>query len=145
MPAPAPSGYSRAQIVLHWLCAVLIVLLWLIEEEAIHVPLGLVLLVMLILRIVLRLAHGVPEPVLGTSALMARAAGWGHAALYLLMFLATLLGVAYWLSDADLYEEAHEVASNALMLVALGHSIAAVWHQWVMRDGTLDRMRRRAR
>ncbi len=145
MPTPAPSGYSRAQIVLHWLVAALIVLLWLIEEEAIHIPLGLVMLALLILRTVLRFAHGVPGPVPGTSALLARAAHWGHVALYLLMFLAALLGVAYWLSDADFFEEAHEITSNALMLVALGHAVAAIWHQWVKRDGTLDRMRLRAR
>lgn len=137
--------YSRLQIGLHWLVAMMIVLLWLIEDEAVHVPLGLAMFAALAVRVLVRLVRGVPGPAEVTSPAMARVARWGHLALYALMFLAAGLGVVYWLDGGDAMEDAHELASNALMLVALGHAAAAIWHQAVLRDGTMARMRLRPR
>ena len=73
----ASASYSRLQIGLHWLIAVLILALWLIEAEAIHIPLGLVMLAALGLRIGMRHFQGVPGLVPGTSSAMARAPHWG--------------------------------------------------------------------
>ena len=61
------------------------------------------------------------------------------------MILAALTGVLYWLADARLFKETLEVSSTALMLLALGHAVAAIWHQLIKRDGTMDRMQYRVR
>ena len=37
-------------------------------------------------------------------------------------------------------KEAHELLANALMLLALLHALAALFHQYVMRDGLIRRM-----
>jgi cytochrome b561 len=37
--------------------------------------------------------------------------------------------------------EWHELAANTLLAVAALHALAALWHQFVRRDGLIDRMR----
>jgi cytochrome b561 len=43
-------------------------------------------------------------------------------------------------SLAEFLEEAHELAANALVALALLHAGAAIFHQYVLRDHLLERM-----
>jgi cytochrome b561 len=40
----------------------------------------------------------------------------------------------------ELFSEIHEVTAFVMMIIILLHIAAAVWHQWVKRDGLLSRM-----
>jgi cytochrome b561 len=156
--ARTSTGYSRLQIGLHWLIAILIIAAWFTHEgmgQALdariaagatgiagntpHVWLGGAVFALVLIRIVVRLLQGVPGPVAGTSPAMAQAALWGHRLLYLLMIAVPALGAAAWYGGAPT-GEVHELAGQALMIVALGHALVAIWHQVARKDGTLTRM-----
>ncbi|MHB2165876.1 cytochrome b [Alsobacter sp. R-9] len=127
----------------------------------VHVLVGVSLVVLLGFRVFWRLVRGAPPPVAGVSPLVERLGHWGHLALYLLMAavlaagLATLflrgrgieLGfmeipspVAANRTLARPAKEIHELLSFALMGLAGLHMVAAIWHQVVLRDGTMARM-----
>ena len=105
--SPAPvQRYNRLSISLHWLSAVLIVLLfiggltidafpkdWKSAVINLHAIGGLALLALVLLRIVWRLTHAAPPPPAGTSSLLDRAAKLGHFALYALMLAIPVIGV----------------------------------------------------
>ncbi len=153
------TGYSGLQIALHWIIAVLIIAAWWthegmgraleqriqsgatgIEGNTVHVWLGGLTFLLILIRIVVRFVQGAPAAVPGTSPMMEQAAVWGHRVLYLLMILTPAAGAAAWYGGNEAPGEAHEVLGNALMIVALGHALVAIWHQAVKKDGVLTRM-----
>lgn len=155
------TGYSSLQIALHWLIAILIVAAYILsdgmggalrrrieagttglEGNTIHVWLGGAAFLLILIRIVVRLVRGAPAPADGTPPRLAQAAIWGHRALYALMILTPALGAAAWYAHLIDLGDVHALAGNALLILAAGHAAAAVWHQFVAKDGTLDRMRR---
>ena len=107
--------YSKLQITLHWLIAVLILATWWlgdgmgralrsrfeqgqtgIEGNTWHVWLGGAVLLLVVFRIIVRRVQGAPVPVADTPPLLHAAGVWGHRLLYLLMVLAPLMGAAAW-------------------------------------------------
>lgn len=153
-----PPAYSRLQIALHWLIAVLILAAW-ITHEAMetafearlesgiltpnpHAILGLAVFVLVLIRVIVRHRLGTPGPVPGSSALAEAAALWGHRLLYLLMILTPIGGAITWFGGIEALGEGHELLGNALMIVALGHALVAILHQLVLKDGTMTRMLR---
>ena len=155
------SSYSGLQIALHWLIAVLIVAAWFthegmgqalrtrietgatgIEGNTLHVWLGGAAFALILLRVIVRLVQGAPGPVPGTTPAMEAAAVWGHRLLYLLMIVTPAVGAAAWYGGVRPAGEVHETLGMALMLVALGHAVVAIWHQWVKKDGVMSRMTR---
>ena len=154
-------GYSGAQIALHWTIAVLILFNYIYSDgmgralharldgtpatdlginPSVHVWVGVAVLVLSLIRLGLRLGRGVPEP--GGEGLVQVAAEWGHRLLYLLMILVPVGGMITWFGSVDAAGDIHGVLANALMIVAGGHAAMAIYHQFVMRDGLLDRMTR---
>lgn len=153
------SGYSRLQIGLHWLIALLIFAGWFTGEgmgralhdrlqagstgfsdATVHVWLGVGIFALIAIRILVRLMQGAPAAAHGGSALMDAAAVWGHRVLYLLMILAPLGGVVTWFVGIESAGEIHALIGNALFFVALAHAAVAILHQVVLKDGTLTRM-----
>ncbi|MCF8511622.1 MAG: cytochrome b/b6 domain-containing protein [Rhodobacteraceae bacterium] len=161
---PAPKGYSARQIRLHWIVTVLIVLqfvlhepiaeAWdLIEDGQIpafnwlipaHVIGGVLVLIFALWRLVLRQSRGVPPAPQVGSAALERAAHLGHIGLYALMILMPLSGLAAWFGGIDAAAEAHEVMKVALLALVGLHVLAALWHQFWLKDGLLLRMKRPA-
>lgn len=155
---PHSSGYSRLQIALHWLIAVLILATWFTHEgmgDALearietgilspnpHAVMGLLVFVLVLIRVIVRHRQGAPGPVPGSSALAEAAALWGHRLLYLLMLLTPIGGAITWFGGIEALGEGHELLGNALMIVALGHAVVAILHQLVLKDGTMTRMLR---
>lgn len=153
-------GYSAVQIGLHWLTAVLILGAFLLSDDmgdalearmqsgatgtegnTLHVWLGGAVFLVVLVRIVVRLLSGAPPAPAGTPPLWEQAATWGHRLLYALMILVPLGGALTWYAGLKL-GEVHELAGNALMLVAGGHAVAAMLHEALLRDGTMARMAR---
>jgi hypothetical protein len=112
-------------------------------------------------RIFWRLTHAAPALPASVSPLVARAAGLGHLALYLLMLAVPIIGVPTLLwrgrgLDFGLFQiaspftrtpeiykpltEIHELGAFALVILALLHAAVGVWHQFVQKDGILLRM-----
>lgn len=155
-----PSSYSRLQVALHWLVAALVLATWPTgggmgralhqKLEGIypgfqpHVWLGIAVFATVMLRLAVRCAEGVPDAPAGSSDPEARARHYGHLLLYGLLVAIPLAGVATWFFGATGVAEAHALAGNALIWLAGGHALIALWHHYVRRDGTLARMLRPA-
>ena len=151
------TGYSGAQIALHWLVALLIPLAWLSGEgaedalDAIrdggtsgfvpHVAFGIAILALVLVRLMVRLSRGAPAAPGTPGSLAVLAAEWGHRLIYLLMIAVPLGGISVWFLGLKV-GGIHGLAANILMLVVLGHALMALFHQYVLKDGLLRRMMR---
>ncbi|WP_284162765.1 cytochrome b/b6 domain-containing protein [Frigidibacter sp. SD6-1] len=153
------SSYSAAQIALHWLIAALILANYFLSEEmpevfdhmlegeggptlgsTFHVWAGMAVLILSAIRMVVRFSAGVPGS--AGDGLMDRAARWAHGLLYLLMVLVPGLGAYSWFAGAESTADLHQLTANLLIAVAGAHALAALYHQYVLKDGLLSRMLR---
>jgi cytochrome b561 len=126
-----------------------------------HVLLGLGVLGLSVARLAWRLGHKPPPLLKSGSPLVEALARLAHGLLYLLMLTVPLIGVPTLLYrgrgiDLGLFAigpvlprtptifhpltEIHELSAYALLLLAGGHALAALYHHWVLRDRTLARM-----
>jgi cytochrome b561 len=172
--------YSAPARLLHWWIALLIAVqvpvgavmsyrgnildLWNATTDflySLHKSLGFVLLILVVIRVLVRLIRGSPDPEPGLARWQVRIAVANHAGLYLLLLVVPLLG---WFGASlfpalDLFgvislpsiSEPDRAASEtvfalhglaALLLVVLAglHIGAALYHHFVRRDGVLRRM-----
>jgi cytochrome b561 len=128
----------------------------------VHAVFGLTLLALVVLRIVWRLTHDKPPYPEAMGLLFRKAASAGHGLLYLLTLLVPMIGLGAFLfrgraldlglfqiptpfeADRDLAHQAtelHGLFAHVLIALAVGHIVAALYHQFVLRDGLLARMR----
>ena len=153
----ATDGYGRLQIGLHWATAALIVGNYFISAgmpEAFdarmeggvvggfvpvyHVWAGVTLLALVVLRLILRVASGVPaNHQTGVQALAANVVHW---VLYAMMLAVPVLGIAAWFFGVAQAADLHVLVMNAMMILILGHAAMAIFHHYVLRDGLLSRM-----
>lgn len=158
----ALKGYSARQIRLHWLVAIIIVLQFVLHEpiaeawEGIengqspafnwlilsHVFGGTLVLIFALWRLVLRQTRGVPPAPEAEPAPLRLAAHLGHLALYALMIAMPLSGMAAWFGGIEAAAEGHEVMKVALLALVAVHVLAALWHQFWLKDGLMARMKR---
>ena len=127
-----------------------------------HALMGLAVLVLSIVRLSWRFYHP-PPPELPASMTPTERLGakLTHGGLYFLMIAVPLIGIPTLLwrgrglnfglfeiaspfsRTQDVYRpltQVHEFASYALIALAVGHVLAALYHQFVQRDATLLRM-----
>lgn len=134
---------------------------WYHQAPALHVSLGLVLAALTVIRILWRVVQPQTPPVQGSPVSRA-AANASKYALYLLLLFMALSGYLItgaagsgadffdWFTlpslmaldndSVDLLGELHEWAAWALILLAAGHGLAALYHHFIARDLTLARM-----
>ena len=162
MPATtAPTGYSRLQIALHWLVFALIAQQYLFKDtmsaawdhitdglEAgfdqlviAHVVGGALVMIFALWRLTLRARRGVP-PAIEASKVQGILAKLTHVGLYALMILMPLSGSVAWFGGVEAAAQVHNVMKIALLALLALHVVGALYHQFVLRDGTLARMRR---
>lgn len=160
--------HPKALVVIHWITAAAVLGAWataeggreiVAEPPLLHFTLGLAVLALVLPRLVLRLTGGA-RPDHGPRPL-AVAAGVGHALLYALLialpltgwYAASQMGVGVQFLGVHLpaltaplqgrpgiVAEFHESAGSLILLLAGLHAVMALWHQFVLRDGTLRRM-----
>lgn len=178
-PAKAAAGgirHSYATIGLHWLSVLAVLLaagsgLWREWTEVdslrstlldIHKQAGLVVLVCLVLRLVVRFTFGMADTAGESSLLVRWAAQMAHAGLYLLLFALPVVGLFLCSASAidvkvfglaslpQLIEDDPDVAGNladwhvwgawAMLVMVVAHMGAALWHHFWRRDHVLRAM-----
>lgn len=160
--------YATSQVVVHWLAAAAVIFLLLtgtfvlealpndgakIGNLRIHLLVGVVAVMLVFVRILLRRRHPLPPALPG-----GRIARFGHIALnsvvLLMAFSGGMLALQSGLLDAvfgsgtvpadfNAYtpRKVHGFASKLAIAGVILHVGAALFHQWVLRDGLLGRMR----
>ncbi len=154
-------SYSRLQIALHWLIAVLIVVQFLSDDPvgeafrqmmrgaevtsgpavALHVYGGIAILALVVLRLVVRLVQGAPQPPEAESERLKRVAHLTHWALYAVMVLIPVTGLAAWFGGIGASGEVHEVLGNLLLFLVGLHVLGVLYHQFILGTNLIARMR----
>lgn len=157
----APTAYRSAQIWLHWIVVLGVIFQIGFHESIVsvlsahgagrtpaaadvawarvHVSVGSLILLAVIARLALRRRYGAPGHSPGTSVLQARIASAMHGTLYALLLAMVVTGILTWNGIAPL-GGLHFGINIALFFAALGHALAAIFNQFVRKDGTLTRM-----
>ncbi|MCZ4347033.1 cytochrome b/b6 domain-containing protein [Devosia neptuniae] len=155
------SNYSKAQIALHWVVVLGVIFQIAFHEfivEAMqafergesvgtlgtvmayaHVASGSLIFLAVVTRIVLRIRRGVPDHAPSTPALAARLSSLMHNGLYAVLLAMVVTGGMTFNAVADL-GRVHWALNIALVVMIAGHVAAALWNQYVRKDGTLARM-----
>jgi cytochrome b561 len=175
-PSLLPARWGAVSQLFHWTCAALVVALGAIglymteltspvakiRIYALHKSLGLTLLALVLLRLVWRWSHAVPDAVPGTSRPLKLAADGMHGLLYTMMIAMPLTG---WLINSTagyplqwfhlfnlpaiaakdehlngIAKTLHEFGFWTLVVLVVGHVGAALYHHLFLQDGTLHRM-----
>lgn len=120
---------------------------WFNMLKAIHKQLGFLLFFMTLMKLGWRLGNPVP-PITPTPQpweLAARKVA--HVAIYATLLTLAILGMImgnFFLNQdkelAQTLRVIHETFGNLLIVLILVHVAATLWHQWVRRDDTLQRM-----
>jgi len=162
--------YSKSLILLHWAMALLILAAWLTAEggrhvrlnpPVLHFSLGLAVLLLVLPRLIARWWGSKARIEDPHSPWLNLAAKVGHGVLYLFMialplsgwYAASRLGVPVSFFGLPLpalaasvqgapgpIAELHETGGTLILILAGLHALIALWHQFVLRDGTMQRM-----
>lgn len=167
MSTQAPKRYSPLWVTLHWVIALLIFATFylgistrdisLVQKVGIlrwHMPLGITVLLLMIVRFVVRWRTPRPEPATVGNAFLDKIGEWTHYLLYVFAILVPLTG--FMLSATfnlppvvfggegslprDLSPMLHGTIESILPLLILLHIFAALYHQFVRKDNLLARM-----
>jgi cytochrome b561 len=156
---PKRTGYSAAQITLHWAIVALIGVQLLVNAgmqqgfadrmngtspstgwAVLHIALGLAVLGLAALRLGLRLTRGTPPPPPDNPVLVTWAGMLAHLALYLLMFAMPLTGAIAWFGHSEIAAELHELGQRILALLIGLHVLGALVEHFIFGQNTLLRM-----
>lgn len=170
MTRPA-AGYSRTQITLHWVVALLVAQQYFLRDgiaavydadmatellvstplAIAHIAAGSLVLVFALWRLVLRRRHGVPPPPAGSPTWQRLVARSTHAGIYAVLILLPATGLLAWaLAWAQMPQlfglacDAHVMLQNVLLGLIGLHVAGAVYGQFIRKNGVLDRMLRPA-
>ena len=162
MTPPKKPGYSSIQIALHWTIAALVLFQLLFGESMVaatdaaetgealagkdaafataHYWVGIAVLVLVALRLGIRVRSGGATTADSNVVLawLAKATHWTFYALLVIVPVSGLLTV-YVNPDVG---EFHQLAKPVFIVLIALHAGAALFHHFVLRDGTLKRMLR---
>jgi cytochrome b561 len=171
------SHYGALPQLVHWLTALFVIAGWLLGQFShalpsgpardlgffMHMTLGQCVIVLLVIRLIWRIANPPPPPeVTPLGQLVEAAAKLSHFALYALLVVVPCLGIIVqlkrghdlpvlgfweftspWPVDRAMAREiltVHYYLANTLLILAGIHASAALVHHWIWRDRTLKRM-----
>ncbi len=130
-----------------------------IAVRSVHIVLGLLLVAVTVRRLSWRSSSGRIVPP-APGGLWGHAAKISHAALYAVLVIVLLLGISNaWARGDSIFSlfsipkllpafpslkpavgRLHKIGANALVILALLHALAALFHHYVLRDTVLQRM-----
>lgn len=161
---PVRTGYSTAQIALHWVIAVLVVAQVVLHEgmeaayeaaeggpaatesEAfladLHVAFGIAVFVLALLRVALRLRRGAPPPPAEERAILRFAAKAVHFGFYAIILLMPLTGALAWFGGVEAAAEIHESGMLLILILLLLHVAGALYQHFVLKTDVMRRMLR---
>ena len=154
-------GYSTLQIALHWVIAALVAFQLLFgegmtnvreaaEEGATasgvdfavsigHYWFGIAILALVLARLGVRLTQGVPPRTVATPTWMDWAAKLVHWAFYLMLVAMPVLGLlTVYVSDE--FGDIHKLGKPVFLALIAVHVLAAIYHQFIKKDGALRRI-----
>jgi cytochrome b561 len=157
----APHAYHWSQVTLHWLVALLVAAQYAtggsIERthhaaahghevnsldlilHKVHNRTGLIILGLMLVRLAMRLAIGVPDQLGAKSDWRVRLARVAHLSFYAILIAQASTGAIasyfFWPVAA-----VHVVLSKVLLALIALHACAAFWHVFVVRDGAMGRI-----
>jgi len=153
------AGYSRAQVILHWAIAALILFQLLVHEgmetafgarmdgEGVagnplpHIVVGVTILVLAAIRVGIRLKRGAPPHPQDQPAILGTLANVVHGLIYVLLFAMPLSGAVAWFGGVEGAGNAHGgLLRYALVGLVIVHITGALVQQFVLRSGVLMRM-----
>ncbi len=123
-----------------------------------HMVIGIAILALMLVRLAVRLLTQTPLPADAGHPLLTQAGHWAHWALYALVLAMALSGVALSVQAGlpgivfggegtlpesfDVYSAraVHGAVASLLMLLVAAHVAAALYHQFLRRDGLFRRM-----
>jgi cytochrome b561 len=154
-----PVSYNRTQVLLHWIIAALVAFqivfhdgieeLWNarmtgaipnVPTPTPHTIVGLLILILMIWRVVVRLRNGAPPPPADEHPALRFLAGATHALFYVLLLAMPVSGAVAWFGGLELPAEAHELAAKLLIALVLLHLVAALVHRFWFRSGVVERI-----
>jgi len=158
----ASKGYTRTQVLLHWAVVVLIAFQYLgsggIEEAwrafrrgeytqdnlsglaMAHIIAGVLVLVFALWRLVLRHRVGAPAAPASEPAALQILAKIVHVAIYALMFILPISGMAAWGGGVAGAMSVHLLAKTILLPLIGLHVAGALVHHFIWRTDVLRRM-----
>lgn len=105
----------------------------------IHAGVGTLIFVAVVARLYMRFKYGAPGHAPGTSASQAKLADLMHKSLYVLLLAMVATGMATWNGIAPL-GQVHFIINVILFFSVLAHAAAALYNQFIKKDGTMSRM-----
>lgn len=156
----AVSGYSREQLWLHWLVAVLVIQQFVLHDgmvasfrtkidsgvssftatTVLHIAGGALIFVFAIWRLSLRRTHGVPVPPTEDSALQQGLARLVHMGIYLTLILMPITGFWAWAGPSGLAGGIHGALRIVLFALVALHLLGAIYGQFVQKNRVIGRM-----
>ena len=157
-----PTGYTRIQIILHWLIFVLIAAQFLFAEgmerawRAVergsevtvdglvlqHIVTGLLVLALVLWRVAIKLRRGAPALPEDEPAILKITARVTHLVLYLLVILVPVSGAVAWFGGVENAADGHELLKTVLLIVVALHFAGALFQRFVLKSDVMTRMMR---
>ena len=156
------TGYSRTQIILHWVVAALMIIQFVFHEYMVdawrayrkgevvdgttgflatsHVWIGIAVGLFALWRLWLRFTRGAPPAPADEPQVLRILAAVTHIGLYLLMLAMPLSGIVVWFFGIRDAGEAHEIMRFPLIALFLLHVGGALAHRFFFKSGVMERM-----
>jgi cytochrome b561 len=154
------TGFSRTQIALHWLIAVLVILQFVFHDSVVgafdaalegkvpdmtalvwgHLIGGTAILLLVLWRLRVRMTRGVPALPDGSPVWLVIASRLGHLAFYVLLILLPVSGIVAWFGGVEAAGDVHGLLRIGLFFLVGTHVVGALFHLFVRRDGVMQRM-----
>ena len=156
-----PVRYSAIQIALHWAVVALIVVQLLTGElmadyfralmragqerpqvgNAVwHMVSGATILILMLLRLSLRMTHGVPPAKADSPGWDKSLSRLNHWLFYVVLIAMPLAGMGAYLIPSRTLAKLHENTVPVLLALVALHLAGVVYHQFIRKDGLIRRM-----
>lgn len=155
------AGYSLLQISLHWIIATLVIFQLYFGESmthafdaaaegttasafdtlfaSLHYWFGIAILALVGFRLIVRITQGVPPAAVSTPRWSDLAARIAHGLFYFLLVAVPVTGLLGYYVEGP-FGDIHAWAKPVFMGLISIHGLAALYHHFWVKDGTLSRM-----